>query len=877
MDMDKEVEDFKKTNAPSLIGSSVRDSSDAIPTLKSVAAIKKSIYKNSSSTIDLIPVDDAIAEGALITDEDQLDNVLDKSGHIKDDAIPDSIRLQDKELKKSILLDSSDLDKFVSEENLEDVSNTVTILGGGADEYLAPAGGTSSGYKYPPKKKNGGSNNSSEIQSPFIEPDHMRSVDDIINVVNKGHFDKASTLVLDNVAETIADGTKTLTLNELHSHESSLPEVPSRAIEVDSAYVPPAAMREGSGSRLLEEQKSRSTSNIRRPSSLRQDSFTRPNLARGDSIHSGLHDDLSISNSFDQSSQSLVSERKPRHDPNAPKVSNASSLNYLRTISRSRSRMGSDRKSFTAEDHRLESNELRQSGALINDDEMSNAPDIEYAVNKALDFVEDSHTVKGGKKISNSDDIVKNLQKGLAEVAEEDDGSNRTPVSSNDLLDQLANSAMELMIDDDDEGLEDVKEEEEEDDEEEEEEEEEGEEDKKEKELKLNVDQKAEEKEYEHEEKHIEEQSFIKNEVDTDTNKLSIVPKLAAATTAVTTDSSFSLDNMMNQLAEITELDGPGSDDELREEKEKEKEEKEEPKEEYQELESEREEEDEPDLKDVKEEEFEPKDEINENTESVTEVEGVKAINILNEKKKNDADGDADEDENLVTEKKVDLESQEEKEEEFTSISKEEVFNDSSKEIETKASVSTETKDLAKDDEAATYEVVNDVEDEKEKEQENNKDNEGRQQEETVSNLESKMPVKNKDDDIDALIAAAAREKALKDSQGQLGSDGSVYVPAVTKMTFEDEPIYLYTSFAGGFHVTTRTNRLETILTANRIKYTYRDLGTDEEAKKVWRRYSGGKTLPGIVRGKDDYIGNWEDIEEANEDYRVRSLIYETY
>ena len=134
------------------------------------------------------------------------------------------------------------------------------------------------------------------------------------------------------------------------------------------------------------------------------------------------------------------------------------------------------------------------------------------------------------------------------------------------------------------------------------------------------------------------------------------------------------------------------------------------------------------------------------------------------------------------------------------------------------------------------------------------------------------------EDDIDALIAAAAREKAMQDSHNNpMGADGSVYVPKAAKMTFEDEPVYLLTSFAGGFHVTTRTNRLVTILTANRIKFEYRDLGTDEEAKKVWRRYSGGKTLPGIVRGKDDYIGNWEDIEEANEDYRVRSMIYESY
>ncbi|EDO15192.1 hypothetical protein Kpol_1069p15 [Vanderwaltozyma polyspora DSM 70294] len=91
------------------------------------------------------------------------------------------------------------------------------------------------------------------------------------------------------------------------------------------------------------------------------------------------------------------------------------------------------------------------------------------------------------------------------------------------------------------------------------------------------------------------------------------------------------------------------------------------------------------------------------------------------------------------------------------------------------------------------------------------------------------------------------------------------------------EPIYIYTSLAGGgFHMIPRTNRLTTILTANKIEFTYRDLGTDDEARKVWKLYGRGRTLPGIVRGRDDIIGNWEEIEEANEDYRLHELIYDT-
>ncbi|AJV21839.1 hypothetical protein H793_YJM1307F00081 [Saccharomyces cerevisiae YJM1307] len=92
----------------------------------------------------------------------------------------------------------------------------------------------------------------------------------------------------------------------------------------------------------------------------------------------------------------------------------------------------------------------------------------------------------------------------------------------------------------------------------------------------------------------------------------------------------------------------------------------------------------------------------------------------------------------------------------------------------------------------------------------------------------------------------------------------------------EKEPVYIYTSLAGGgFHMIPRTNRLSTILTANRIPFTYRDLGTDDEARKVWKTFSKGRSLPGVVRGHNDLIGNWEEIEEANEDYKLRELIYD--
>lgn len=99
--------------------------------------------------------------------------------------------------------------------------------------------------------------------------------------------------------------------------------------------------------------------------------------------------------------------------------------------------------------------------------------------------------------------------------------------------------------------------------------------------------------------------------------------------------------------------------------------------------------------------------------------------------------------------------------------------------------------------------------------------------------------------------------------------------PEELKKHLESLPIYIFTSLAGGMQIVNRTNRLTTILQANGIKFEYRDLGTDEEAKKIWRRYAGGKTLPGVARD-DEVIGNWEYIEEVNEDYRLRSVLYET-
>ncbi|CEP61692.1 Aip5p LALA0_S03e08680g [Lachancea lanzarotensis] len=155
----------------------------------------------------------------------------------------------------------------------------------------------------------------------------------------------------------------------------------------------------------------------------------------------------------------------------------------------------------------------------------------------------------------------------------------------------------------------------------------------------------------------------------------------------------------------------------------------------------------------------------------------------------------------------------------------------------------------------------------------------------------------NEDDNLDEASAAAkatvARvtaeiEDLLREMQEDEPSKApqvSSFIPAAQESAatkeirelLKDEPVYVYTSLAGGgYLMPSRTNRLAQILTANQVTFTYRDLGTDDEARQVWKRHGRGRSLPAVVRGRDDIVGNWEEMDDANEEYRVRELIYET-
>ncbi|KAF2146465.1 uncharacterized protein K452DRAFT_282633 [Aplosporella prunicola CBS 121167] len=80
-----------------------------------------------------------------------------------------------------------------------------------------------------------------------------------------------------------------------------------------------------------------------------------------------------------------------------------------------------------------------------------------------------------------------------------------------------------------------------------------------------------------------------------------------------------------------------------------------------------------------------------------------------------------------------------------------------------------------------------------------------------------------------------------------------------------DNTLYLFTSLtAGSTHVVTATSRIETILRANRIPFTYIDTATNEEARKLYSRRAGGKKFPLLV--KEGYVlGGITEVEEWNE------------
>ncbi|TID16994.1 putative Glutaredoxin [Venturia nashicola] len=94
--------------------------------------------------------------------------------------------------------------------------------------------------------------------------------------------------------------------------------------------------------------------------------------------------------------------------------------------------------------------------------------------------------------------------------------------------------------------------------------------------------------------------------------------------------------------------------------------------------------------------------------------------------------------------------------------------------------------------------------------------------------------------------------------------------------SWEDDPaLYLFTSLtAGSSHIITATSRIETILKAARIPFSYVDTATNEGAKKLFQRRARGKKLPLLVK-EGFVIADLEQVEDWNEFGELKDAIGE--
>jgi len=74
----------------------------------------------------------------------------------------------------------------------------------------------------------------------------------------------------------------------------------------------------------------------------------------------------------------------------------------------------------------------------------------------------------------------------------------------------------------------------------------------------------------------------------------------------------------------------------------------------------------------------------------------------------------------------------------------------------------------------------------------------------------------------------------------------------MTSTPQDPKTLYLYTSLtAGSSYTITATSRLELLLKAHKIPFIAIDVATDDKARSIWGRRSGGKKLPGLVKDKE--------------------------
>ncbi|KAF1811326.1 hypothetical protein P152DRAFT_483208 [Eremomyces bilateralis CBS 781.70] len=95
-------------------------------------------------------------------------------------------------------------------------------------------------------------------------------------------------------------------------------------------------------------------------------------------------------------------------------------------------------------------------------------------------------------------------------------------------------------------------------------------------------------------------------------------------------------------------------------------------------------------------------------------------------------------------------------------------------------------------------------------------------------------------------------------------------------LPWESSPhLYLFSSLtAGSSHILTATSRVETILKANRIPYTYVDTATNDSARKLYGRRGKNKKFPLLVK-EGFVLGDLEEVEEWNEFGELKEMVGE--
>ncbi|ODQ80947.1 hypothetical protein BABINDRAFT_160384 [Babjeviella inositovora NRRL Y-12698] len=832
------------TPTVSLVGSSVRcadDTSEATPPPNTKSKSKsKSKKKKKSKASVTTSLDDLISEGALLASEEDFAEFLDDSGNVKSEIVA-SVKGGPKELTKNPSKDEISKDEISKEEISKEEISKGEIASNGATAGIVP--GTPDSVSATPEPP-------SPVRGTVSEPSHG---DSAAASYDQDHY-TPSLMILEAEGALLSssDLLPSHSVDDLSQHSAEPTVVPARVqfteetpevvSHVDSLFTVPAGARDGSASPFIH---ARSSSRVKESLNLNPHkplNMSKPHLARGDS-YQNTHD-RSPSPSCEPEVQELVGEELVEEEDEAdrtgrtgrtvtsgvdrPKYTrSASSQAYLRSISRSRSRQPSVGSRVA---HHEETNEvLTEEGALIGGN-LDMRPDLQELADKAYGEEKHSNLHEHSKVIAEAEEDEEPADGDVTltqETAKESSGELaalplvETPEVPNGGETGIEPNETEEITKEIDEPL-------------------------------VGVSKPIQAKDLKAGEPGLakteaESKQDAGEEITPAVEKsVQDIAKVDPVTTAEATDnepvSGFqTVSNGMNSAIDESPSveapsDGPGEETSFIEAVSNESASNE---------------------PTAKEPVINTEDELISDTRPVTEVEP--ASHLLK-------------DAALVSEP----------------VSKEEATSDN---VHADATLTKEalpsSEPIAVSIEATKIEEENDVPG-------TDVPAESEANEATAPAAQSKGSSVDFTDDDFAGISESDLEKEFggRDLDTLVTkSNPSAKVTTITDDDFsgitaaeiekefgakkpEATPVFVFSSFAGGFQVASRTRRLESILQANEIKFVTRDLGTDDEAKKIWRRYSNGKTLPGVVKNVDDFIGNWQDLEDANEHWEVRDLVY---